>query len=112
MLSDFETLVNKAREVRSILLLTGEGSEFDAKRLIGSLELTEKIVVFRELLIQGKLAVGPRISEYFKTKNYSGFKESLDNFRELSENESTDHKLKLEVRAKIVGFIEDFLLSV
>jgi hypothetical protein len=111
MASDFESLVLKAREVRSALLLAGQGAEFEAKRVISASELTEKIVVFRELVIQGKILVGPRISEYLKTKNYNQFKEALDAYRDLSERESADSNQKSEIKNKIVGFIEDFLLS-
>lgn len=111
MASDYESLVLKAREVRSVLLLAGQGAEFEAKRLIAALELTEKIVVFRELVIQGKIIVGPRSAEYLKTKNYSQFKEALDCYRELAESESTESEKKSEAKNKIVGFLEDFLLS-
>ena len=111
MASDFDSFVLKAREVRSVLLLAGQGPEFEAKRIISASELTEKIVVFRELVIQGKILVGPRISEYLKVKNYTQFKEALDSYRDLSESESTDSEKKLEIKNKIVGFIEDFLLS-
>ena len=112
MPSDFESLVVKAREVRSVLLLAGEGVELDAKRLVSTSELTEKIVVFRELVIQGKLAIGPRIAEFFKIKNYASFKEALDTFRESAETTTGHLSKKLEVRNRVVGFIEDFLLSI
>jgi uncharacterized protein YjgD (DUF1641 family) len=58
------------------------------------------------------LQVGPRISEYLKTKNYTQFKEALDTYRELSESGAIDSENKSEIKTKIVGFIEDFLLSV
>jgi len=112
MASDFESLVTKAREVRSILLLAGQGPEFDAKRLVATSELTEKIVVFRELLIQGKLVVGPRISEFFKTKNYSPFKEALDAYRDSADNQGGDVARRAEIKNRLEGYIEDFLLSV
>ena len=112
MATDFDSLVAKAREVRSVLLLAGQGPEFDAKRLIATSELTEKIVVFRELVIQGKFTVGPRIAEFFKTKNYSPFKEALDAYRDLAELDSPDISISAEIKNRIVGFIEDFLLSV
>lgn len=112
MTSDFDSLVLKAREVRSALLLAGQGAEFEAKRVISASELTEKIVVFRELVIQGKIMVGPRIAECLKIKNYMQFTESLDAYRDMSERESTDSEEKQRVKNKIVGFIEDFLLSI
>jgi hypothetical protein len=110
MASDFEALVSKAREVRSVLLLAGQGAEFEAKRFASTSELTEKVVVFRELVIQGKFTVGPRIAEYFKTKNYSQFKEALDAYRDLGENESLTSVKRTEIKNRIVGFIEDLLL--
>jgi len=111
MASDFESLVIKAREVRSALLLAGQGAEFEAKRLVSASELTEKIVVFRELVIQGKILVGPRIAEYLKVKNYSQLKESLDAYRDLPESEALDSLKRSEIKNRIVGFIEDLLLS-
>jgi hypothetical protein len=104
-----ESLVSKSREVRTVLLSTGEGSEFEAKRLIAATELTEKLLVFRELVIQGKTAVPPRVAEFFKVKNYQGFSDSLEKFRDADSLESED---KIQLRKQIVGFIEDFLLSV
>jgi len=111
MPTDFASLVTKAREVRSIILQAGQGAEFEAKRLVATSELTEKVVVFRELVIQGKFAVGPRIAEFFKTKNYSQFKEALDAYRDLGESELSGSPKRSEIKSKIVGFIEDFLLS-
>jgi hypothetical protein len=116
---DLELLVQKAREVRSALLLTGEGREIDAKRYIAISELTEKLVVFRELVIQGKQAVPPRLAEFLKTKNYVGFKEALDEFRELAEIEAgqgaevaaSRQARQSAVKSILVGSIEDFLLS-
>ena len=111
MPTDFESLVSKVREVRTILLQAGQGVEFEEKRQIAALELTEKIVVFRELVIQGKFQVGPRISEWFKTKNYYQFLEALEAYRSLGESESPTSSRRAEIKGRIVGFIEDFLLS-
>lgn len=119
--AEFDALISKAREVRSILLLAGEASEVEAKRFISVAEFTEKFVVFRELVIQGKASVPPRFADFLKAESYRQFKETLDAFRGIMDASGASQRVltsgslalteRSALRLRLAGCLEDLILS-
>jgi len=120
--SELEALILKSREVRSLLLAAGDASEIEAKRFVGVIELTEKFVVFRELVIQGKAAVSPRMADFLKSESYRQLKELLEAFRGIMDNAGATNRLltsgslaateRSALRLRLASILEDLILSV
>jgi hypothetical protein len=118
---ELEQLIAKAREVRSLLLLSGDAHEVDAKRFVGILELTEKLVVFRELAIQGKAALSSRLADFLKAESYRQLKETLEACRGMMDSSSSPQRVltsgslavteKSALRLRLASLLEDLILS-
>ncbi len=119
--SDLEALIAKARELRSLLLLAGDTTEIEAKRTIAAVEFTEKFVVFRELVIQGKTPVSPRMSEFLKSEPFRQLKEVLDAFRGIMDSSGASQRVltsssfalteRSALRLRLSSCLEDLILS-
>lgn len=119
---ELEQLIVKAREARSLLLLAGDAQEVEAKRFVGVMELTEKLVVFRELAIQGKVPISSRLADFLKAESYRQLKETLEACRGSMDTSSSSQRVltsgslavteRSALRLRLASMLEDLVLSV
>lgn len=110
---DLETVITKAREARTALLITGEGAELEAKRFIEIQEFADVLDVYRELVIQGQSGAFVRVTEYLKAKAFRDFRNALTAYRKEEGVGTSSAELaeRIVLREQLVSYLEDLILS-